>query len=148
METCDCCQQQVQDLPYNHVHRDSGRETDYCQGCYDWGCDLETCSLPERSLPEQRVWKFRVGEEVRVTGNTMSHGFEIGTIVRIVLLPDAGSVTYRARGVWKANPAEKISQWISESDLESTLVPVSDAELQAVRESLGESLRRGNGKSH
>jgi len=42
---CGCCGRNVP-TPYHHHHRDTNRETDYCQECYDTGCDLLTCSLP------------------------------------------------------------------------------------------------------
>lgn len=45
--TCDCCQFQRTELPYHHdAHDDSGDSWDYCQQCYDIGCDLVTCSYP------------------------------------------------------------------------------------------------------
>lgn len=43
---CDCCGQNREKLPFHHeAHDDSGDSWDYCQECYDAGCDLTTCSL-------------------------------------------------------------------------------------------------------
>lgn len=43
--TCDCCGRKVP-TPFHHdAHDDSGDSWDYCQECYDTGCDLVSCSL-------------------------------------------------------------------------------------------------------
>lgn len=42
---CDCCGRNVP-TPFHHdAHDDSGDSWDYCQECYDTGCDLRECSL-------------------------------------------------------------------------------------------------------
>lgn len=38
---CDCC---LEWQPKQHVGYTSRNGIDYCQGCWDSGCDLETCS--------------------------------------------------------------------------------------------------------
>ena len=44
---CDCCGRAEAKLPYHHDAKDgSAMSWDYCQACYDAGCDLATCSRP------------------------------------------------------------------------------------------------------
>lgn len=40
---CDCCGH-AGNLPYHHEAHDGSASWDYCQACYDAGCDLLTCS--------------------------------------------------------------------------------------------------------
>ena len=44
---CGCCERflPAEMIRYSHFHRDTCRVTEYCQDCYDAGCDLETCEL-------------------------------------------------------------------------------------------------------
>lgn len=55
MLECDCCNRQVQDLPYSHIDHDPPHhQTDYCQGCWDWGCDDE-CYVAKHAPAVARV---------------------------------------------------------------------------------------------
>lgn len=46
---CECCGRTLpaSQVPYLHSGRDGRPDTQYCQDCYDVGCDLETCDLPD-----------------------------------------------------------------------------------------------------
>lgn len=62
MVTCDCCGQQRQKLPFHHdAHDDSGMSWDYCQECYDTGCDLVTCSLQQHAFALDAIEFYATG---------------------------------------------------------------------------------------
>ena len=46
-EVCGCCNRNLpaSQVRYTHSFRDKRPDMDYCQGCYDIGCDLEVCDL-------------------------------------------------------------------------------------------------------
>ena len=54
---CDCCGQTRPALPYHHDAHDYPASWDYCQECFDAGCDLVTCSLPNGQPPSaEALW--------------------------------------------------------------------------------------------
>ena len=56
MGDCDCCGATNVDLPYHHDnHNPPFDGYDYCQACWDWGCDGPGwCSAPPRTPVAKR----------------------------------------------------------------------------------------------
>lgn len=60
-QQCECCQAWFPELPYM-----SRNSVCYCQGCYDYGCDLQTCERPEyKDLPPVPSTQSEQGRTLR-----------------------------------------------------------------------------------
>ena len=82
---CECCGEQKL-LPYLHSGRDGRPDVEYCQDCYDAGCDLIDCELPRlrKRLRRERAHCIECGNQVPLgnDGGFVSH--DINALQRAV----------------------------------------------------------------